>query len=133
MYVYKNKKQKNKNMKEKIKILLVNTDYSLRLFFSEEKFEFVTVSIAQDLAASAIAICAENKDIDICLVNGYVGHMAGFEAAESIKQICPNLPIISVSEFDIPEHYKRFFVAHFENGSNLGRLQSTIYEYVLKS
>ncbi len=124
--------KKYKNMSDKIKILMINTDYSLRTFLSEEKFEFI-VSDPKSLAISAIETCADVKDVDIVLVNGYVNDMAGFEAAESIRQICPNLPMICMSELDIPSHYEKYFVAHFKNPINLDRLQSTIHEYVLKS
>ena len=116
-------------MIKKIKVLMINTDNSLRTFLSEEMFDFIMVSDPRDFAVSAIAICAENKDIDICLVNGYIGHMAGFEAAESIKQIRPNLPMICMSELDIPQQYKQYFIAHFKNAINLDKLLSTIKEH----
>jgi len=120
-------------MTEKIKILLLNTHYSLQTFLSDDTFEFITMSLNEK--------SADIKNVDIVLINGYRHNMNGseiaddmtvFKVAESIKQICPDLPMICVSDLDIPGQYKQYFIAHFENSINLGNLLSTIHEYVIK-
>ncbi len=63
----------------------------------------------------AVAICLDNPNIDLVLMDIKMPIMTGFEALELIRPIRPNLPIIAQTAYSSSEDKEKIIAAGFNN------------------
>lgn len=120
-------------MNNKKKILVVEDDalqsenMKLCLFF--EGFDAICAFHGRE----ALTLCEKHSDIGLILMDGDLPGMSGFETAEMIHKIYPSMPIICISGDDIPNQYRKHFVAHHKKPLDSNKLLPAIREMVLKS
>ncbi len=80
-------------------ILIVEDTPSSNMYFEAVLSETKAKLIWTDNGEDACNISAENKDIDVVLMDMRLPVMSGFAATEKIRQIRPDLPIIAQSAY----------------------------------
>lgn len=84
-------------------ILVVEDNTFNFLYFNEVLTAENVVVIRASSGEEAIAICKENHEIELVLMDIKMAGINGYEATKRIKEFCPNLPIIAQTAFAMPE------------------------------
>ncbi|NQV02645.1 MAG: response regulator [Bacteroidia bacterium] len=89
----------------KYKILIVEDEevnlqyYEILLNKISENFELITAINGQE----AVEICGKQPGIDLILMDLKMPVMNGFEATKQIKKLRPQLPVIALTAYTLPE------------------------------
>jgi len=90
---------KNLPIKKTLKILIVEDEYTNMFFFKAafkgQQYELVTVGNGEE----ALAAFEKSADFDLILMDLKLPLMSGFQAAEKIKKIRAEVPIIAVTAY----------------------------------
>lgn len=102
---------KNLPNKRKIKILIVEDEYTnmffLRSAFKGKNFELITAGNGQ----KAVSLFEQSTGFDLVLMDLKLPLMNGFQAAEKIKKIQPDIPIIAVTAYALRGDKEKAFAA----------------------
>lgn len=102
---------KNLPNKQKIKILIVEDEYTnmffLRSAFKGQNVELVTAGNGQE----AVSLFEQSAGFDLVLMDLKLPLMNGFQAAEKIKKIQPDIPIIAVTAYALRGDKEKAFAA----------------------
>jgi hypothetical protein len=91
------------NSKTNFTILLAEDDHSNYLFFNEIIENEDIELIHAENGAQAVDICKTRNDIDLILMDIKMPVMNGYEATIEIKKIRPELQIIALTAYAMPE------------------------------
>jgi CheY-like chemotaxis protein len=100
--------------KKKVLHILIAEDEEINLFLLEEILmrEKFSVTCVRD-GEEAVNYVANNKDIDVILMDIKMPVLDGIEATKMIKQIAPDIPVIAQTAFTSQDHGGRIDGAGF--------------------
>lgn len=84
-------------------LLIAEDDITNYIYLKEVVEDYFKEIIHAMNGLEAINICKENSDISMILMDMKMPVMDGFEAAEQIKKILPQVPIIAQTAFAFSE------------------------------
>lgn len=90
-------------MEENMTLLIAEDDITNYIYLKEVAEEYFKEIIHAINGLEAIKICKENSNIDLILMDMRMPVVDGFEAAEQIKKILPQVPIIAQTAFAFSE------------------------------
>jgi len=86
----------------KPQILIVEDNEINFIYFKEVLSSENVVVLRANSGEEAIAICKENQEIELVLMDIKMPGINGYEATKQIKEFCPNLPIVAQTAFAMP-------------------------------
>jgi two-component system cell cycle response regulator DivK len=120
------------------KTILVAEDEATNFLFVEKIIKPTQANIIRaENGYEAISIIDKNKDIDLVLMDIYMPEMDGFEAAEKIRKMRPNLPIIAQTFFEGQIENEKMehaaFDAFIRKPININKLLAILEKYLQTS
>jgi two-component system, cell cycle response regulator DivK len=120
------------------KTILVAEDEATNFLFVEKIIKPTQAQIIRaENGSDALSIVNKNKEIDLVLMDIYMPGMDGFEAAEKIREIRPDLPIIAQTFFESQIENEKIenasFDAFIRKPININKLLAILEKYLKTS